>query len=69
MNQKTIPDLAGEKSFCCGCGACSSICPTGAIAMKADEKGFLYPVIEETVCIRCQRCLNVCAFKGDLLQK
>ena len=64
MNQKSIPDLCSEKASCCGCAACYSVCPTGAIEMVADEKGFWYPRIKEGVCIRCQRCLNVCAFKG-----
>ena len=65
MDTKTVPDLCGEKKKCCGCAACYSICPVSAITMKADEKGFLYPVIEEKVCIRCQKCLHICAFKKD----
>lgn len=63
MSQKNIPDLCSEKALCCGCAACYSICPVGAIMMKADEKGFRYPEIDEELCIRCQQCLNVCAFK------
>ncbi|MBR2044690.1 MAG: 4Fe-4S dicluster domain-containing protein [Agathobacter sp.] len=65
MEQKSIPDLRNDKVSCCGCAACYSICPVGAIAMMADEKGFLYPQIDEGKCIRCQRCINVCAFKKD----
>ena len=65
MGEKKIPDLCGEKKSCCGCAACYSICPVGAIQMTADEKGFLYPWIDEVICIRCQRCINVCAFKKD----
>lgn len=65
MEQKRIPDLCSDKMTCCGCAACYSVCPAKAIAMKPDEKGFWYPKIDESKCIRCQRCMNVCAFKKD----
>ena len=65
MEQKQIPDLAGDKALCCGCAACYSVCPTESIQMIADEKGFWYPKIKEESCIRCQRCMRVCAFKKD----
>ncbi len=35
-----------EKQNCCGCTACESICPKECIQMKADEEGFLYPVVD-----------------------
>ena len=50
---------------CCGCTACYSICPTHAIQMKADDEGFLYPSINEKLCIGCHLCEKVCAFKQD----
>ena len=65
MEQKNIPDLSSDKILCCGCAACYSVCPVEAISMKADEKGFWYPQIDEEKCIRCQRCKNVCAYKKD----
>ncbi len=65
MEQKNIPDLCSDKRTCCGCAACYSVCPVGAITMKPDEKGFPYPVIEEEICIRCQKCILICAFKKD----
>lgn len=34
-----------DKSQCCGCTACASICPKQAITMQPDGLGFLYPVI------------------------
>ncbi len=63
MEDKLIPDLCSDKSSCCGCSACYSICPVNAILMVADEKGFWYPCIDEKICIRCERCISVCAFK------
>ena len=61
-----IPALAENKSSCCGCSACYAACPVGAIEMKADEEGFLYPVIDPDKCVRCHKCLQACAFKRDL---
>ena len=39
------------------------ICPVGAIAMKRDEEGFLYPEIDQKTCIRCGKCDSFCSFK------
>ncbi len=61
-----LPALAVNKSSCCGCSACYAACPVGAIEMKADEEGFLYPVIDPEKCVRCRKCLQACAFKRDL---
>lgn len=61
-----VPRLHVERGDCCGCSACYAVCPVGAISMQPNEEGFLYPVIDETKCIRCQRCIGVCAFKKRL---
>ncbi len=62
MNKKT-PILFDKKENCCGCTACSSICPKEAIKMEMDEEGFEYPIIDENKCIKCYKCLKVCYFK------
>lgn len=51
-----------NKSDCCGCTACESICPKDAISMQPDVLGFLYPVVDESRCIDCHLCEKVCAF-------
>ena len=49
------------KEECCGCSACYASCPTDAISMIPDSiEGFLYPRIDESKCIECGKCLNVC---------
>lgn len=45
---------------CCGCTACQQICPMQCITMKSDEEGFLYPKIDESICIQCNKCENIC---------
>lgn len=49
-----------DKKNCCGCSACYSVCPTGAITMEEDEEGFRYPKIDKDKCINCHLCEKVC---------
>lgn len=51
-----------DKKNCSGCTACANICPTKAITMKSDSEGFVYPSIEEKLCIDCCLCDKVCPF-------
>lgn len=52
-----------KKDFCCGCSACKFICPTKAISLVEDERGFEYPKINSKLCINCSLCEKVCDFK------
>lgn len=67
--KKELPVLYLKKENCCGCTACYSICPQNAIRMQPDEEGFLYPNIIPEICIRCYKCLSVCAFKARQQEK
>lgn len=51
-----------DKSACCGCTACASICAHDAITMQPDAMGFLYPVVDKDKCVDCGICEKVCAF-------
>lgn len=63
VKNKELPKLYEKRENCCGCSACYAICPMNAIAMEPDEEGFLYPIVDVAVCIRCYKCLSVCGFK------
>ncbi|MBQ3202565.1 MAG: Coenzyme F420 hydrogenase/dehydrogenase, beta subunit C-terminal domain [Clostridia bacterium] len=49
-----------NKELCNGCAACVNICPCGAIQMKTDELGFVYPDINDAVCVQCGKCVTAC---------
>lgn len=57
-------ELFQEQKDCCGCGACMNVCPKGAITMRADEFGFLYPNIDPARCVECAACKNVCGYQS-----
>ena len=40
-----------SKNNCCGCSACEQICPKNAVKMEPDNEGFLYPVIDSSLCV------------------
>lgn len=49
-----------DKSQCCGCTACVSICPKQCITMQEDEEGFFYPFVNKSLCVDCNLCQKVC---------
>lgn len=59
-----VPVLFNNRKNCCGCTACMTVCPKGAIEMKPDEKGFLYPEINDEKCVKCGLCVKTCTFQN-----
>lgn len=56
-----------NKTQCCGCGACFAICPQNAITMKPDDLGFLFPAINNEICVHCNLCEKVCRFSSNTI--
>ncbi len=54
-----------ETGRCCGCMACADVCPVGAIKSSVDDCGFVYPSVDEKLCIDCNACMEICAFKNS----
>ena len=46
--------------MCTGCAACMNCCPVDAIKMLPDSEGFLCPEIDETKCVHCGKCAEIC---------
>ncbi len=62
---KTVYLETGNKSECYGCGICEIKCPNHAIKMEVDERGFLFPRINNQKCSDCGICENVCPEKSQ----
>lgn len=59
-----------ERSLCCGCTACVSVCPVQCIVMRRDrEEGFDYPVANPDICISCGKCESVCPVLNPFEEK
>ena len=54
------PNTVVLKHKCTNCMACYNICPSGAIEMKEDKDGFVYPFINEEKCTHCGLCTKKC---------
>ena len=57
--------LKTDYDNCTGCAACERSCPVNAIQMCPDKYGFLYPKINEEMCIGCGKCDKVCHLLND----
>lgn len=49
---------------CSGCGACVFMCAKKAIKLKLDEEGFFTANVDESLCVNCGLCKNVCMRAG-----
>ena len=57
-----------DKQFCTGCASCANICPVGAIEMRENDEGFLYPHINNK-CTNCGLCSSHCPALNNTLPK
>ncbi len=60
---KSVLGVAENK--CCGCGACSQICPKSCITMLENDRGFLVPDVNLDLCVNCGMCIGICPEKGQ----
>lgn len=58
-----------QNNECCGCSACANICPKKCIQMVEDKEGFVYPVVDEKICIQCNICNQCCPLEKDYNRK
>lgn len=49
-----------QKQLCCGCEACVQVCPKQCITLKEDQEGFLYPLVNASICVDCGLCEKTC---------
>lgn len=49
---------------CLGCTACQAACPKDAIRMQSDRDGFIYPFVDQDLCVDCGLCDKACPLNG-----
>ena len=54
-----------DKKLCSGCTACAATCEHKAISMQEDYEGFLFPVLDNDLCVNCGLCDKVCPMGSD----
>ncbi len=54
-----------DRRLCTGCGACAAVCPQGAVRMKEDKDGFLYPEVLTDICTQCGLCHRMCPLEKE----
>lgn len=54
-----------EDKKCTGCYCCKDACPAGAIELSENEDGFREAGVNDTICIQCGKCLEVCPVAHD----
>ena len=52
-------DTVVKKKICCGCGACTVICPASCIELVYGEQ-YNYAQVDARQCMKCGKCLEVC---------
>ncbi len=55
-----------DKGICTGCGVCYNVCPVRCIVMEYDEEGFIFPIVDEKQCIKCNKCRDNCPSLKEL---
>lgn len=53
-----MPNLPLGK--CSACGACVQICPKNALSFQPSHEGFLYPSVDQSLCVECRICERTC---------
>jgi len=61
-----MPQLT-EQNKCTGCSLCHDICKKSAIEMLEDDTGFLYPQVNEKLCVNCGLCEKNCPINCETI--
>lgn len=61
-----MPHLASLEN-CTGCAACYNKCPKHIISMEMDKEGFLFPVVDDKLCVECGACEKACPVVAPLI--
>lgn len=55
--QNASQEIRRDEKRCTHCGACTAVCPTGALSIKRPEMEVLF---DQTQCSVCELCITAC---------
>ena len=55
--QNASQEVKREDTICTQCGACTAVCPTGAMRKRAED-GVVF--VDEDLCVGCKTCISAC---------
>ena len=58
LSKKTVAWTV-QNGLCCSCGLCKNSCPAGCIRYER-KNGSFFPVIDNTRCVGCETCAEIC---------
>lgn len=61
--------ITRNKENCCGCRACEYVCGKKAIKMEKDDEGFIFPIIDDALCVHCGKCSEVCPYENTMIKE
>ena len=50
-------DISRDEVKCTHCGACTAVCPAGALALDRDT---MMVIFDPALCVACERCITAC---------
>lgn len=54
-------DIARDEAMCIHCGACTAVCPTGALSINRDTMEVLF---SPDMCSVCELCITACPVRA-----
>ena len=55
--QNAEQEIKRDKDICTHCGACTAVCPTGALSIKRPEMTVIF---DQKLCSVCEMCVTAC---------
>jgi len=63
--QNAAQEVKRDKNKCTHCGACTAVCPTGALSIQRPEMRVLF---DQTKCSVCELCVPACPTRAMVVR-